>query len=62
MIAAKSGIGKLVFQYGENGAYAFMFAGIVAIVVLAYAMDRLMVLMTGRLLQWHESSQAREAA
>jgi ABC-type nitrate/sulfonate/bicarbonate transport system permease component len=62
MIAAKSGIGKLVFQYGENGAYAFMFAGIAAIVILAFAMDRLMVLMTGRLLQWHESSQAREAA
>lgn len=62
MIAAKSGIGKLVFQYGENGSYAFMFAGILAIVILAYAMDRLMVFMTGRLLQWHDSSQAREAA
>jgi NitT/TauT family transport system permease protein len=62
MIAAKSGIGKLVFQYGENGSYAYMFAGILAIVILAYAMDRLMVFITGRLLQWHESSQAREAA
>lgn len=62
MIAAKSGIGKLVFQYGENGSYAYMFAGILAIVVLAYAMDRGMVRLTGRLLQWHESAQAREAA
>ncbi|OZI26740.1 hypothetical protein CAL26_05315 [Bordetella genomosp. 9] len=62
MIAARSGIGKLVFQYGENGSYAYMFAGITSIVILAYAMDRLMVRLTARLLRWHESAQAREAA
>jgi len=28
MIAANSGIGKLIFMYGENGAYAYMFAAI----------------------------------
>lgn len=61
MIAAKSGIGKQVFLYGENGAYAFMFAGIFAIVLVAYAMDRLMVHATGLLLRWHESSRLREA-
>ena len=28
MIAARTGIGKLIFLYGENGAYAYMFGGI----------------------------------
>ena len=37
MIAAKSGIGKLIFLYGESGAYAHMFAGILAIILVAYA-------------------------
>ena len=30
MIAANSGIGKLIFMYGENGAYDYMFAAIAA--------------------------------
>jgi ABC-type nitrate/sulfonate/bicarbonate transport system permease component len=59
MIAAKSGIGKSIFLFGENGAYAYMFAGILAIVVVAYVLDRLMVLLTGRLLQWHDSARFR---
>jgi NitT/TauT family transport system permease protein len=59
MIAAKTGIGKQIFLYGENGAYAYMFAGILAIVIVAYALDRLMVRLTARLLQWHESAALR---
>ena len=35
MIAAKTGLGKLIFLYGENGAYTYMFAGIVALVIVA---------------------------
>jgi len=60
MIAAKSGIGKVIFLYGENGAYDHMFAGILAIVVVAYAMDTLMVAATARLLRWHDSARFRE--
>src|SRR6202008_4069637 len=37
MIAANSGIGKLIFMYGENGAYDFMFAAIGFVVVVAFA-------------------------
>jgi NitT/TauT family transport system permease protein len=32
MIAAKTGIGKLILLYGESGAYASMFGGLLAIV------------------------------
>jgi ABC-type nitrate/sulfonate/bicarbonate transport system permease component len=62
MIAAKSGIGKVIFLYGENGAYDHMFAGIFAIVVVAWAMDSLMVRVTARLLRWHDSAGIREGA
>jgi ABC-type nitrate/sulfonate/bicarbonate transport system permease component len=61
MIASTSGVGKSIFLYGENGAYDYMFAGIVAIVVVAYAFDRIMVWLSARLLQWHESAAVREA-
>jgi NitT/TauT family transport system permease protein len=55
MIAAKTGIGKLIFLYGENGAYAHMFGGILAIVLVAYAADRAFVALMYHLLRWHES-------
>lgn len=55
MMAAKVGIGKLIFGYGESGAYAYMFAGIIAIVAVAYAADRAMVRIMGRVLHWHDS-------
>lgn len=58
MIAAKTGIGKLIFLYGENGAYAHMFAGIAAILAVAYAADRLMVRLMHALLFWHESAES----
>lgn len=60
MIAAKSGIGKLIFLYGENGAYDHMFAGILAIVVVAWAMDSLLLRLSARLLHWHDSAGLRE--
>lgn len=53
MIASKTGIGKLIFFYGESGAYAYMFAGIVAIVIVAYAADRALVAGMKHLLRWH---------
>jgi len=56
MMAAKVGIGKLIFQYGESGAYAYMFAGIIAIVAVAYAADRAMVGIMRAALHWHDSA------
>ncbi len=58
MIAAKVGIGKLIFQYGENGAYAYMFGGLVAILVVAYAADRLLLAAIAYFLRWHDSVNA----
>lgn len=49
MIAAKSGIGKLIFFYGESGSYAYMFAAIVVMVVFAFAADRAVIQMINRL-------------
>lgn len=55
MIAAKTGVGKLIFLYGESGSYAHMFAGILAVVGIAFAADRGLVGLTNYLLRWHET-------
>jgi NitT/TauT family transport system permease protein len=62
MIASTNGIGKLIFMYGENGAYDYMFAAIACIVIVAFLADRFMLLVTRRWLRWHESAAARETA
>src|SRR5689334_3863498 len=56
MIASTNGIGKLIFMYGENGAYAYMFAAIACVVIVAFLADRALVILTKRLLAWHESA------
>jgi NitT/TauT family transport system permease protein len=56
MIASTNGIGKLIFMYGENGTYDYMFAAIACVVVIAFVADRLMLLVTHRMLTWHEST------
>ena len=61
MIAATNGIGKLIFMYGENGAYDYMFAAIASIVVVAFLADRALLWIGARCLRWHESA-AGEAA
>ena len=58
MIASTNGIGKLIFMYGENGAYDYMFAAIACVVVVAFFADRCLVLVTRRTLGWHESVAA----
>jgi NitT/TauT family transport system permease protein len=55
MIATRAGIGKLIFMDGENGAYAYMFAGILAVIVIAYLCDRGMVRLMRHLLRWQDS-------
>jgi NitT/TauT family transport system permease protein len=61
MIAAKTGIGKLIFLYGENGAYAHMFAGLTAVVIVAYVADRGLLAAMRHLLRWHDSVHAAHA-
>jgi ABC-type nitrate/sulfonate/bicarbonate transport system permease component len=62
MVASTNGIGKLIFMYGENGAYDYMFAAIACVVVVAFLADRLLLFATGKCLRWHESSVVRETA
>jgi ABC-type nitrate/sulfonate/bicarbonate transport system permease component len=56
MIAANTGIGKLIFMYGENGSYAYMFAAIVCVVAVAFVADRILLAITHACLRWHESA------
>src|SRR5262245_46957952 len=58
MIAAKVGIGKLIFLYGENGAYAHMFGGLFAVVIVAYMADRALLAAMHYLLRWHDAIHA----
>jgi ABC-type nitrate/sulfonate/bicarbonate transport system permease component len=58
MIAARTGIGKLIFLYGENGAYAHMFAGLLAVVIVAYVADRALLAGMRHFLRWHDSIHA----
>jgi ABC-type nitrate/sulfonate/bicarbonate transport system permease component len=58
MIAAKVGIGKLIFFYGENGAYAHMFGGLFAVLVVAYFADRALLAMMHYALRWHDAVHA----
>ena len=58
MIASTNGISKLIFMYGENGTYDYMFAAIACVVVVAFFADRGLLLVTRRLLGWHESAVA----
>jgi NitT/TauT family transport system permease protein len=54
MIASTDGIGKLIFMYGENGSYSYMFAAIAVVVAVAYAADRALLSLIRLLLRWHE--------
>ena len=56
MIASNHGIGKLMFIYGENGAYDYMFAATVSLLVVAYGADRGLVQLTSHRLRWQDSA------
>jgi NitT/TauT family transport system permease protein len=45
-------------MYGENGTYDYMFAAITCMVIVAFLADRALVILTKRLLVWHESAVA----
>lgn len=54
MIASTDGIGKLIFMYGENGAYPYMFAAIGVVVAIAFGADRTFLALMRARLAWHE--------
>ena len=51
-----TGIGKLVFLYGENGSYDYMFAAIACVVVVAFLCDRATLAASAFFLRWHDSA------
>ena len=61
MLASTNGIGKLIFMYGESGAYDYMFAAIGCVVVVAFLADRLLLVATERSLRWHELAGRQES-
>jgi len=54
MIAAHTGIGKLMFIYGESGSYDYVFAAVTAIMILAYIADRITVEVSNHLMRWDD--------
>jgi NitT/TauT family transport system permease protein len=60
MIASTAGIGRLIFMYGENGSYDYMFAAVASVVVVAFLADRALLLASAACLRWHDSAVAVE--
>jgi ABC-type nitrate/sulfonate/bicarbonate transport system permease component len=52
MIASTNGLGKLIFMYGENGSYDYMFATIFFILIIAFLADRALVWAGAWCLRW----------
>jgi ABC-type nitrate/sulfonate/bicarbonate transport system permease component len=59
MIAAKVGAGKLIYMYGENGSYDYMFAAVIAVVALACVADATLLVLAGQLLRWQDPDSRR---
>ena len=53
MVASTNGLGKLIFMYGENGAYSYMFAAILFIVAVAFLVDRALLAAGAWCLRWN---------
>ncbi len=60
MIASNHGIGKLMFIYGENGAYDYMFAATISLLVVAFCVDRGLVYLSNYYLRWQDSAQRND--
>ena len=54
MIVSNYGIGKLMFFYGDSGAYSYMFAAVITVVVAAFIADRILVAVSDYILRWQE--------
>ncbi len=54
MIVSNYGIGKLMFFFGDSGAYNYMFAAVITVVVAAFVADRILVSISDYILRWEE--------
>jgi NitT/TauT family transport system permease protein len=54
LIIANNGLGYLIGELGDNGAYPPMFAVILAVSALGFLADRGFVVLSDRLLRWRE--------
>jgi NitT/TauT family transport system permease protein len=54
MIVSNHGIGKLMFLYGDSGAYNYMFAAVITIVATAFVADWLLQLAVAHILRWQD--------
>lgn len=54
MLAARSGLGYLIFFLGESGEYAGMFAAVLTVTLLGFLADRLYLVVMRRTLIWRE--------
>ena len=54
MLAAKSGLGFLIFFLGESGEYSGMFAAVMTITIMGFTADRLYLAIMRRILIWRE--------
>ncbi len=61
MIASTAGIGRLIFTYGENGSYDYMFAAVASVVLVAFIADRVLLRISAWCLRWHPSAIVEEA-
>ncbi len=61
MLAANLGIGKLIFQYGESGAYDYMFAAVLALMSVVYGIDAALLRLINHLLRWQDDDRAGAA-
>jgi NitT/TauT family transport system permease protein len=52
MVASTNGLGKLIFMYGENGSYSYMFAALLFIVIVAFVVDRGLLALGAWCLRW----------
>ncbi|WP_398480469.1 ABC transporter permease [Tardiphaga sp.] len=57
MIVASKGMGKVMFLYGESGAYDYMFAAVALTIAIAFGGDWLMVVLGNIWLRWADPSQ-----
>lgn len=60
MIASNRGIGKLLFIYGESGAYDYMFAATIFLLIVGYCADRGLVHLSNYYLRWQDSAQSHD--
>jgi len=58
MVASYVGVGRFIFVFGEAGNYDYMFAAISIVIAAAFVLDRLFLLLKGRLLRWAETEGA----